>query len=159
MLFPYYEERYRNLRTVFLGAEGGQVTGADANGGIDNTASFIDRSSNSQGEHGSHGLPHEAGGAFFGRRTMRVCCTAQNSAPYPSGRRCRSGTGRPRRAASASTVPAQRSVSPDRSVRQAHGEGHPARGAARRGLFAAAAHPGRGHCAYDHVLQQAERQR
>lgn len=159
MLFPYYEERYRNLRTVFLGAEAGQVTGEAANVGIDNTASFIDRSSNSQGEHGSHGLPHEAGGAFFGRRTMRVCCTAQNSAPYPSGRRCRSGTGRPRRAASASTVPAQRSVSPDRSVRQAHGEGHPARGAARRGLFAAAAHPGRGHCAYDHVLQQAERQR
>lgn len=47
-----------------------QGTGADANGVIDNTASFIDRSSNSQGEHGSHGLPHEAGGAFFGRRTM-----------------------------------------------------------------------------------------
>ena len=66
MLFPYYEERYRNLRTVFLGAEGGQVTGEAANVGIDNTASFIDRSSNSQGEHGSH----EAGGAFFGRRTM-----------------------------------------------------------------------------------------
>ena len=65
MLFPYYDERYRNLRTVFLRAEGWQVTGADANGGIDNTASFIDRSSNSQGEHGSHGLPHEAG-----RRTM-----------------------------------------------------------------------------------------
>lgn len=69
MFFPYYDERYRNLRTVFLRAEGWQVTGADANGGIDNTASFIDRSSNSQGEHGSHGLPHEAGGAFFGRRT------------------------------------------------------------------------------------------
>lgn len=70
MLFPYYEERYCNLRTVFLGAEGGQVTGKVANVSIDNTASFIDRSSNSQGEHGSHGLPHEAGGAFFGRRTM-----------------------------------------------------------------------------------------
>ena len=70
MLFPYYEERYRNLRTVFLGAEGWQVTGEAANVGIDNPASFIDRSSNSQGEHGSHGLPHEAGGAFFGRRTM-----------------------------------------------------------------------------------------
>ena len=38
MLFPYYEERYRNLRTVFLGAEGGQVTGEAANVGIDNTA-------------------------------------------------------------------------------------------------------------------------
>lgn len=62
MLFPYYEERYRNLRTVFLGAEAGQVTGEIANAGIDNTASFIDRSSNSQGEHGPHGLPHEAGG-------------------------------------------------------------------------------------------------
>lgn len=70
MFFPYYDLRYRDLRTVFLGAEGWQVTGADANGGIGNTASFIDRSSNSQGEHGSHGLPHEAGGAFFGRRTM-----------------------------------------------------------------------------------------
>ena len=46
------------------------MTGEVANVGIDNTASFIDRSSNSQGEHGSHGLPHEAGGAFFGRRTM-----------------------------------------------------------------------------------------
>ena len=34
MLFPYYEERYRNLRTVFLGAEGGQVTGEAANVGI-----------------------------------------------------------------------------------------------------------------------------
>lgn len=67
MLFPYYDEQYRNLRTVFLGAEGGQVTGKVANAGIDNTASFIDRSSNSQGEHG---LPHEASGAFFGRRTM-----------------------------------------------------------------------------------------
>ena len=54
MLFPYYDEQYRDLRTVFLRAEAGQVTGADANGGIDNTASFIDRSSNSQGEHGSH---------------------------------------------------------------------------------------------------------
>ena len=158
MLFPYYEERYRNLRTVFLGAEGGQVTGADANGGIDNTASFIDRNSNSQGEHGPHGLPHEAAHSSAAE-PRAVCCTAQNSAPYPSGRRCRSGTGRPRRAASASTVPAQRSVSPDRSVRQAHGKGHPARGAARRGLFAAAAHPGRGRCAHDRVLQQAERQR
>lgn len=39
------------------------------------------------------------------------------------------------------------------------GEGHPARGAVRRGLFAAAAHPGRGRCAHDRVLQQAERQR
>ena len=38
MLFPYYEERYRNLRTVFLGAEGGQVTGEAANVGIDNPA-------------------------------------------------------------------------------------------------------------------------
>lgn len=65
MLFPYYEERYRNLRTVFLGAEGGQVTGEVANVGIDNPASFIDRSSNSQGEHGSHGLPHEAGGRIL----------------------------------------------------------------------------------------------
>ena len=54
----------------FPRAEGRQVTGEAANVGIDNTASFIDRSSNSQGEHGSHGLPHEAGGAFFGRRTM-----------------------------------------------------------------------------------------
>lgn len=158
MLFPYYEERYRNLRTVFLGAEGGQVTGEAANADIDNTASFIDRSSNSQGEHGSHGLPHEAGGAFFGRRTTSSVLYSSNSAPYPSGRRCRSGTGRPRRAASAPTVPAQRSVSPDRSVRQAHGKGHLARGAVRRGLFAAA-HPGRGRCAHDRVLQQAERQR
>lgn len=70
MFFPYYDLRYRDLRTVFLRAEGGQVTGKVANAGIDNTASFIDRSSNSQGEHGSHGLPHEASGAFFGRRTM-----------------------------------------------------------------------------------------
>ena len=70
MFFPYYDERYRDLRTVFLGAEGWQVTGEVANVGIDNTASFIDLSSNSQGEHGSHGLPHEASGAFFGRRTM-----------------------------------------------------------------------------------------
>ena len=47
-VISYYEEQYRDLRTVFLGAEGGQVTGEAANVGIDNTASFIDRSSNSQ---------------------------------------------------------------------------------------------------------------
>lgn len=35
MLFPYYDEQYRNLRTVFLGAEAGQVTGEVADVGID----------------------------------------------------------------------------------------------------------------------------
>ena len=38
MLFPYYDLQYRDLRTVFLGAEGGQVTGEAANVGIDNPA-------------------------------------------------------------------------------------------------------------------------
>ena len=49
------------------------MTGEAANVGIDNTASFIDRSSNSQGEHGSHGLPHEAGGKRVHCARTAVC--------------------------------------------------------------------------------------
>jgi len=64
------EDRYRTLRRFSRGPGAGRVPGEPANAVMANPASFIDRSSNSQGEHGSHGLPHEAGGAFFGRRTM-----------------------------------------------------------------------------------------